>query len=397
MLAQVLPALAVTLAAQILTTMSVGTGPVLAPLAAVDIGVSPELIGAYIALVYCTAAIVGLICGSFIARFGALRVTQASLLLIASGLSIGALALPVAVLVSALTLGLGNGVTTPSSSHVLARVTPATWRNAVFSTKQMGVPLGNGLADLIMPGLALALGWRPATLIAAVACVALALLIEPWRPGLDIGLDPARRLFARGMITGPLRLVFRAPALRRLSIVSFVYSGLQTCFVAFLVTYLHDRLELSLVRAGLVLAISQAAGAAGRLIWGTLTDRLLDPQKLLGGLGFGMALCALATAAFTTGWPFWALVTVAIAFGATTSGWNGVFLAQVAVLSPDGKVGEATGGSQFCTFAGVTTMPALFSLALAVTGSYAVGFIALAVLAALSGAWLFVALRQRKT
>src|SRR5258708_17027568 len=140
----------------------------LAPEAAVDIGVRPELIGAYIGSIYATAAAVGLVSGAVIARFGALRMTEASLVLSAVALSLGVLAMPLTTFLCALLLGAANGPTTPSSSTVLARVTPARWRNAVFSAKQMGVPLGNRLASLLMPLLGLARGARLATLRLAV-------------------------------------------------------------------------------------------------------------------------------------------------------------------------------------------------------------------------------------
>jgi len=385
---QVITALVATLAAQLLVSMSVGTGSVLAPAAAVDIGISPGFVGAYISLVYGCAAAVGLLCGSFIARFGALRMTQVSLTLAGVALCTGAIGAVPSTVACAVLLGIANGPTTPSSSHVLSRVTPPQWRNAVFSAKQMGVPLGNGLAGLMMPILAVTFGWQVAALAGAVLCIALAVALQPWRAGLDTERDAKRPLLSLGHVGGSLALILRAPELRQLSIMSFAYAGMQNCFAAFLVTYLHQRLGMTLILAGLVQTISQVAGAIARLIWGTLTDRFMDPYKLLGSLGVGMTVCAILTASFTPEWPFWLIVAVGVGFGATTTAWNGVFLAQIAVLAPAGRVSEATGGSQFYTFAGVTIMPALFSLVLGVTGSYAIGYYALALLTVASGLWV---------
>jgi fucose permease len=228
--------------------------------------------------------------------------------------------------------------------------------------------------------------------------VAFAVVLQPWRAGLDTGRDTKRPLLSLGHISSSLALIWRAPELRQLSIMSFAYAGMQNSFAAFLVTYLHERLAMSLVEAGLVLTIAQVAGAVARVIWGTLTDRFMDPYKLLGGLGLGMSACAILTASFTTAWPFWLIVAVGVAFGTTTAAWNGVFLAQIAMLAPVGRVSEATGGSQFCTFAGVTIMPGLFSAVLALTDSYAIGFTALAVLTVVSGLWILApnAARRRK-
>src|SRR5258708_35608978 len=85
----------------------------LAPEAAVDIGVRPELIGAYIGSIYATAAAVGLVSGAFIARFGALRMTQASLVLPALAFSLAVPAMPPTTFLSALLLARSTAPTTP--------------------------------------------------------------------------------------------------------------------------------------------------------------------------------------------------------------------------------------------------------------------------------------------
>ena len=54
-------------------------------------------------------------------------------------------------------------------------------------------------------------------------------------------------------------------------------------------------------------------------------------------------------------WPL--LLGVAFAFGVTASGWNGVFLAEVARLAPEGRVGEATGAVLMFGFAGLIVGP----------------------------------------
>ena len=387
-MSQVFPALVATLTAQLLVSMAVGAGPVLAPAAAVDIGIGPELVGTYIGIVYAMAATAGLMSGSLIARFGAMRMTQVSLVLSAVGLVIGVAALPLTTLLCALVLGFANGPTTPSSSTVLARVTPAKWRNAVFSTKQMGVPLGNALAGLLMPVLAFAFGWKAAAIVGAAMCAVLALALQPLRARLESERDPSRRVLSLQYLASALALIGRTPALRRLSTMSFVYAGMQNCFGGFLVTYLHDRLHMTLVEAGSVLAVSLTAGAIARLIWGALTDRWINPYRLLGALGIGMSVCALLTASFTSNWPYAAVVAVGCAFGMTTTAWNGVFLAQIAVLSPPGRVGDATGGTQFLTFGGVTIMPVLFSVVLTLTGSYAIGYTAMAGMTLAAGLWI---------
>jgi hypothetical protein len=64
-----------------------------------------------------------------------------------------------------------------------------------------------------------------------------------------------------------------------------------------------------------------------------------------------------------------------VLYGATAVGWNGVFLAEVARLAPDGRVAYLTGGTQFFTFAGVLIGPPLFGAIASATGTYGAGFV----------------------
>jgi hypothetical protein len=106
---------------------------------------------------------------------------------------------------------------------------------------------------------------------------------------------------------------------------------------------------------------------------------------VLGGLGLAMTAAAVAVAFFTPAWPYPAILAVCLVYGGTAIAWNGVHLAQLARLAPSGHAGEITGATFFVTFAGVTLTPLAFSLALAATGSYALGFVSVGVLTLASG------------
>jgi hypothetical protein len=111
---------------------------------------------------------------------------------------------------------------------------------------------------------------------------------------------------------------------------------------------------------------------------------------VLGGLGLAMTAAALTAGWFTPDWPLAAILAVCIVFGGTAVAWNGVFLAQVARLSPPGRAGEVTGGTAFVTFSGVMVTPATFSAIVSATGSYGLAFAAAAVLTFAAGLSLFL-------
>jgi MFS family permease len=142
---------------------------------------------------------------------------------------------------------------------------------------------------------------------------------------------------------------------------------------------------MAFIAAGLTLSAAQMSGTIGRIIWGILADRLIKPHKLLGILGVGMSLGAVATALIQNDWPLTAIVSVTIIFGATAVGWNGVYLAEAARLAPEGQVGAATGGTLFFTYFGVVLGPPIFAGVVSSTGSYPLAFLCFAALTFIGG------------
>jgi MFS family permease len=390
----VLP-VAVTLAIQTLVAVAVYSAPVMAPVAGPDLGVQAAWIGYYIAIVYLGSMVGSVAAGGLVARYGPIRVSQAGLASCLLGLCLSASSsmLPLVAL-GAFFVGLGYGPTTPSSSQILVRATPPSLIAVTFSLKQTGVPLGGAIAGALVPTLLILFGsWRWAGVAIGVACVLLALLIQPTRRRYDTGLDTDAPISIRSSLA-PLGFVFRDRRIAEMAVVSFIFGGVQITLVAYLVTFLTESFAMSLVLAGFVMAVSQVASVVGRILWGFVADRVLTRRVMLGLLGVGMGLSSIVTLAASPAWPFWLLLVFAAVFGATAVGWNGVFLAEVARLAPPGQASQATGGCMFFTFFGVVVSPPLFSQALAFGGSYAGAYAVFGVPALLAGAWLLFVRRR---
>jgi MFS family permease len=374
----VLLPLSVTLAVQTLVAFAIYCAPVMAPVAGPALGVSPAAVGYYIAIAYLGSMLGSAAAGGWVARFGPIRVSQAGLLLCLAGLSLAASGHPVLVMLGAFVVGMGYGPTTPASSVILVRAAPPALFSLTFSIKQTGVPAGGVLAGLIVPALILAVGWQWGAVAIGSACALLAALIAPVRARYDTGLNPQAPISLKAAFA-PVGLVARASRLREMAITGFVYGGVQITLVTYLVTFLTDDFALTLVFAGLVMAASQLASVLGRIVWGALADRAVARRTMLGLLGLGMGVSAIATLAAGPGWPGWLLFAFASVFGATAVGWNGVFLAEVARIAPAGQVSQATGGCLFFTFLGVVVTPPLFNLLLALGGGYSVAYALLGV------------------
>ena len=376
--ARLVAAVAITLAVQSLTAMALAVPSVLAPVAAGDFDVPPTSVGRWVGFSYMVAMFAGLAGGTFVGRYGPARMLQVAVLGVALGLVIGAGAHLVLLLLCGALLGAAHGLVNPASSAILAVASPPRIRSMVFSIKQTGVPLGGAAAGILVPGLLLWISWPTAVLALALGAAALLAVVAPYRRVYDTARRPERlhiRAFA-----APVAEVWANRPILELAVVSAVYSAIQITFVTYLVSYLKLELGYSLLAAGLVFSASQISGALGRVLWGAVADHVFSPRSVLAALGLVMALCGLAVASFTAAWSAAAVLTVCVLYGATAVGWNGVFLAEVARLAPEGRVAFLTGGTQFFTFAGVLVGPPLFGAIVSQTGSYGAGFVATAVL-----------------
>lgn len=375
-------ALIVTLLIQVLASLALMTAPVIAPEAAPTMALQATKVGIFIALAYVTAMTSSLVSGYLIERYGAMRISQISLLLCASGLALATVAHPAALVGGALLIGSGYGPITPASSHILARTTPAQVRSMYFSIKQTGVPLGGAVAGLLIPFIVIFWPWRSAVLTIMALCVLGALACQPLLTQFDQGKNPARRLNLYGLIS-PFRAVMRAPNIRRLALCTLFFSIAQLCLNSYIVTYLTTDLGMALTTAGLIMFIIQGSGVIGRIVWGIVADHWLAPMRLLALLGVGMAVCSLLMAVISPDWSIGVIILICAAFGATAIGWNGVYLAEVARLAPAGQAGLMTGGTLFFTYLGVVIGPPIFTFIVESSQSFALGYALLGGLIAL--------------
>jgi MFS family permease len=380
-----------TLFIQAMVAMALLTLPVMAPVAAKALEVSPALVGVYVAITYAGAMFASLTSGTTVSRLGPIRVSQLGLILCAIGLCLCAVPWLPAIGLGALLIGLGYGPITPASSQILARTTQPSQMALVFSIKQTGVPVGAMMAGAIVPSLMLGIDWQWSLVVVAMACVVSAALSQPLREALD-DLRQASLTFQMSTLTTPLRMVLGHRALSTMAACSFMFSMVQMSLTTYLVTYLHDDLAYGMVSAGLLLSVTQMGGIGGRIAWGLVADRWLGAQKTLALLAILMASSALATALLLPTLPLWGIWAILLVFGASAIGWNGVYLAEVARQAPEGKASVATGGTLTFTFLGVVIGPPLFGALSSAFGTYRAGFLALVITSSLC-AWVLYRLK----
>jgi MFS family permease len=359
--------------------------PVMAGPVAHSYGLPAEVAGAYSGLVYAFVLLGNLIAAPLIQRCGPLRLSFACVLGGALGLAIFAEAGVAGLLIGAVLIGLCYGPLTPASSQAIAHQAGSPAFVFIVSVRQTSVPLGGVLAGLLVPPLLTHLDWTAtcATLAggSALAALAFAAASPLVRAEQAVGAPPRKQ-----RLLDPLAMIFRNPALLRLAGASAIFGAIQLVLSAFLVIYLVRVVGHDLITAGALLSASQVAGILGRPAWGFVADRTRASRTVLVGLSLGMALSCLLAAALALLGPSWLSLPVALLFGATATGWNGVFLAEIMSAVAPAEVGAATSGGLLFTYGGIVVGPALFG-ALAHAAGFGAAFVTLA-LGALIAAWL---------
>lgn len=371
---------------QAFATFTRGVVPVLAPPIGAELGIDPSHAGSYTALA-AAAAMVGTVgVGGFLRRYGGFRVSQVSLALAGLGVGLGAPGGVAAIALGGLLVGLGSTVSTPASSHVLARVVPARQQPLYFSIKQTGVPLGVAMTGALAPAFAAVAGWRGSLALSALLCLALAAALEPWRARCDADRDPAAPL-GLAAIGETIRSAW-GPEVGTITAMAMCYVGLQFVHTSFIVVFLVETQGRSLAAAGGLFSLGTLVAIPGRIFWGWLGGRGAAPRRLLAGIGFGTAAAFAALAALPADAPDLLLLAAIVLNSATVMAFHGLMLAEVARLAPPGRAGPVTGGVLFFTQIGQILLPPLFGL-VALRAGYRLAWLVFALPALLMGAWLW--------
>ena len=332
--------------------------PSVAPQAGTALGLDPELVLYHTTIFYGVSGCLQALVGGLIIRMGAIRISQLSLLGLGVGLALSMVGELWVFAAVAVMMGAANSVSTPASSHLLARHSPKKYAPLIFSIKQTGVPVG-GLIAVGAAGIFVSADapetWTHAFMATSAICLVLMLIIQPMRKEFDDDRQPGYPI----RITDGFRNIVTAvktPALRDLSLAMTAFVGLQGLFNSIFATYAQTQLGYSQDAALRLLLITNGVAIGARVFWGWVGSSIFSARITLSALAFVMAFSTVAIG-WADGWPYWLLAAVTFAFGASTLSWHGLLLAEVARLSPAGLVGPVTGGVLFWGSIGMFTYP----------------------------------------
>jgi sugar phosphate permease len=280
----------------------------------------------------------------------------------------------VARLVLLFAVGATSSAIHAASGRLILGWFAARQRGLAMGIRQMGQPLGVGLAAVVLPPLAVA-GVGASLSFLGVACLASATLI------LLLVRDPPRPVRPAGQPAPGSP--YREPYLWRIHLASTLLVVPQVTVAVFAFDFLVTGLRWSITDAGVLLAVTALLGAGGRLVAGHWSDRVgsrLGPMRIVAVV-IGLSMVALALSAVAGIGPTVAALAVA---AVVTVSPNGLAFTAVAERAGSAWAGRALGVQN--TFqnlvAGAATPP--LAVLIGLVGGGAAGYgLAFATVAAL--------------
>ena len=377
------------------------TMPILADRIAENFDISRAWLGLYLFVQNIASIITAMCCGGFILRYGAVRISQWALLMMGGSLIIISLKIIWLYPIGAVLLGLG-GVLTPASSHLLARVCPPKIAALIFSIKQTGVPLGSLVGGLLLPFLigisiyvasfktSIHVDAFGAAFVTGLLVYLIVIILQAVRSYFDSDRQPNVKI-SFSNITKTMKMVISTPELRDLAFGSFAFGGLQSIFAGFFILFLIDGLGYSETEAGTAFAIASFTAVGARIFWGYIGSVYLSARVVLGFIGIFSGVASILTGFYDEAWSYTLIISIAILYNITALSWHGILLAEIARLTSRDAVAGITGGVLSFTGIAMMTYPAIYGIFLAITDSYATGFICLSIPSFIGG---FIFLRS---
>lgn len=359
--------------------------PVLAPVFVHDAGLAPEAVGIIVGCMGFGSVWLFAANDRVTPVLGPLRALIWACVMGAAGTGLVMTGWAPALFPGAVMIGFAYAVTAPAGSQILSAHAPKRLWGTLFSIRQAGVPLGGAIVGVIGTGLAVAYGWRIGfaclLLLPLFSVAMLATAPADYRGGADGTTLRIRELIHPSVIATPFRTLRELPQLRSLTLASLGFAAVQTSMFSFFTTYLTVNHGLGLPLAGALFGTMQVAAFAGRLGVGVLADRLGAMRQILLTMSAAGSISCIAMSALDPEWPRIALFAFAALIGLAAASWNGLFLAEIAIVVPAEKVGQATAGTTFFTFTAYMVTPPVFAGIVVLAGYQAAyGVIALAAL-----------------
>lgn len=272
-------------------------------------------------------------------------------------------------LIAIVIAGIGYGGMHPSTNKAIVQMFPNDKASLPMGLKQMSITLGSAGSSLLLLPLAVLLGWRVALSIAILLLLTYSLFLYKKLLVLE---GTSRKTQSTTSILSQMGSLIRNKMLLYTTGSAFLLMGIQVTFNTYLIFYLYEIKGWSIYSAGICLAISELSGAAGRVLWGVISDKVFQQNRWIVLIVVTVnSLIGIYFLHFVTSGVMILLLVICIGF--SLSGFNGVWMnLAIESVKPE-QSGTSSGFSVMVASVGVVLFPPLYGFLVEKFGYVAAG------------------------
>lgn len=306
----------------------------------------------------------------------------------AQGILFSILALSHSFLLSLLIVflaGVGYQFINPATVKGLILWFPPKLRGTAIGIKQGGASFGGAVVSALLPLLIVSIGWQGSIALIGISILIVSLIVTL------LYKEPPVKIFSNSkssdilLLSGILKIL-KNRNLILLGISGAMYGISATAFCTYLILFLKESFSISLIMAGSLLAIAQVGTIFGRILWGTISDRVFSGRRKVpfSAIGFLIAMMTFITLWVLDLSPSYWLVCIIFGLFGFSLGFNGLLLTFSAELGRE-MAGTAVGFVAATWAFGVVIGVPLFGYIADHAGSYHLSWVYLAILALIGG------------
>ena len=339
----------------------------LGPLMIDDLGISLTEFGVLSAVIFIVGGLGAPLVGPLVDTFGGRRML--TLLFIAGAIAwllMGWAPTYAFLLAGAVFAGFARGVSNPIGNQLVATHAAPQQQGLIMGISKSGAQVGAFAIGVLVPPLALAIGWRgvllASVLLAVVGLITTFAVIPP-----DGTRAQLRARMGTASISGSRPLV--------------VWLGLNAALIgmgsspviAYVPLFAVDALDMTVATAGAVVSTMAACGIAGRILWGRWVDGFATRQRALVALGLlgSGSMVAMALAPIVAPWLLW---VGAVGYATTVGSWITVGMLTIIREAPLAVAGRVSGLVLACFYVGLSLGPVAFGAIVDMTASYSLAW-----------------------